>query len=66
MKIGRLEIIYLTTGIEGADKDSKVAIGWALRKFYLTIWIRIRPNFFRHFICGVHLETKRFLIGISK
>jgi len=66
MKIFGLEIIYLTTGFEGADRYSKIAIGWALRRYYLTLWIRIRPNFFRHLIVGIHWEQKRLIIGISK
>jgi len=65
MKIGKFEIIYLTTGIESASPDSKIAIGFAFRRLYFTAWLRIRPEFFRHLIFGYHLETKRFLIGIS-
>ena len=67
MKLFRIfEIIYLHTGIEGADRNSKIAIGWALRRYYFTMWLRVRPTFFRHFIIGVHWETKRIIIGISK
>jgi hypothetical protein len=66
MKIGVVEIIYLKKGWEGASPNSKIAIGWALRRYYLTMWLRIRPNFFRHLIFGFHIEGIEFLHGISK
>ena len=66
MRIGGLEIIYLKTGLEGGRPESKVVIGFGLRKYYITAWIRVRPNFFRHLLLGLHVEGIEFLCGINK
>jgi hypothetical protein len=67
MKIGkRIEIIYLKEGWEGSQPDTKIAFAFAFRRWYFTCWLKIKPSFFRHFICGVHLEGVRWMFGISK
>lgn len=66
----KLEIVYFEFGSEGFELNTNIGIGWALRRWYLMVHLRLRtpwrPYLYRNFAIGWNREQKRLIWGINR
>ena len=64
IKIGGFELLYLVSGLEGFQKETKFGFGWCLRHWYFFCQWRIKGKY-ANFVLGWCREQHRFVWGLN-